>query len=195
MPRRVAEQAAYVGVADHWGWAILVTVDGDGRCLDRRRVELVEAGVPAYPHHHEAQRLPLEEAVALVERVRRSVAGCAEARLEALAASVPLGIGALALRVCPPLPATLPERLSNYTAQNVADSVMYREALARAATARGWALHWYEARHVLAQAAKTLGRESIQELLDATGVELGRPWTKEHRLAMAAAIAAGGART
>lgn len=179
-------------MADHWGWAILVTVAHDGTFLDRRRVELVAADLPKYPHHHDAQKLPVAEAVELVARVTRSAEVCAEACLEALAASLATTIDAIALRACPPLPATVPERLTNYTAQNVADSVMYRQALARAATARGWAVHWFEAKHVMARAASALGRRSIDDLLEKTGAELGRPWTKDHRLAMAAAIAAGG---
>jgi hypothetical protein len=35
-------RAAIVGVSDHGGWAVLVAADGDGRLLDRRRVELVD---------------------------------------------------------------------------------------------------------------------------------------------------------
>jgi hypothetical protein len=31
-----------IGVSDHGGWAVLVTVAGDGTLLDRRRVELVD---------------------------------------------------------------------------------------------------------------------------------------------------------
>ena len=42
----------------------------------------------------------------------------------------------IALRTCPPLPATVAERLSDYRARNVADWVMYRKALAGAAAAR-----------------------------------------------------------
>ena len=61
---------AAVGVADHSGWAVLMTMDRSGNLLDRRRVELVEDGVPVMPHHHDAQGLPIDEGVALVERVR-----------------------------------------------------------------------------------------------------------------------------
>ena len=193
MARRAEKNSAIVGAADHWGWAVLVTVDRAGGLVDRRRVELVEDGLSKYPHHHDAQKLPVREAIELVARVTRSVEACAEARLEALAASVAMPITAIALRVCPPLPATVPERLANYTAQNVADSVMYREALAKAAGARGWSVHWFEARDVTARAASALGRRSIDALLEKTGTKLGRPWTKDHRMAMAAAIAAGAA--
>ena len=33
-------------------------------------VELIEDGLPSLPHHHDGQGLPLQEAVALVGRVR-----------------------------------------------------------------------------------------------------------------------------
>src|SRR5258707_10910082 len=57
-----------IGVSDHGGWAVLVTVARDGTLLDRRRVELVGEGLPKLPHHSEGQGLPLDEAVELVER-------------------------------------------------------------------------------------------------------------------------------
>jgi hypothetical protein len=62
-----------IAVSDHGGWAVLVTVACDGTLLDRRSVELVDDGLPKLPHHHEAQRLPLDEAVALVEGVRDGI--------------------------------------------------------------------------------------------------------------------------
>src|SRR5688572_15708831 len=68
----VAGDGAIVGVADHSGWAVLVTVADDGTFLDRRRIELVDAGLPMLPHHHECQGLPIEQALELVERVRTS---------------------------------------------------------------------------------------------------------------------------
>jgi len=59
-----------IGVSDHGGWAVFVTVARDGTFLDRRRVELVAEGLAKIPHHCECQRLPIDEAVELVERVR-----------------------------------------------------------------------------------------------------------------------------
>jgi hypothetical protein len=194
MASRVPKDQANVGVFDHWGWAVLVTVAPDGSLIDRRRVELVDRDLPKHPHHHDAQGLPVGEAVALVERVSRSADACAKACFATLAASGSTAIMGVALRVCPPLPATVAERLSHYRAQNVADSVMYRQALARAAQARGWTVHWYDARRVLAEAAKALGRRSIEDLLEKTGATIGPPWRKDHRLAMAAAIAVGARR-
>lgn len=194
MASGVRRDRAIVGVSDHAGWAVLVTVARDGSFVDRRRVELVDPALPAMPHHHEGQALPVGEAVALVGRVARSAAACAESCLEALASSVSTPIAGIALRALQPLPATVAERLSSYTARNVADWVMYRESLARAAEARDWTVHWYDARSVTADAAKVLGRKTIDELLRKTGAALGPPWQKDHKLAMAAAIAAGAER-
>ena len=86
-----------IGVSDHGGWAVLVTVAGNGTLLDRRRVELVDEDLPKIPHHSEGQALPLHEAVALVERVRVSAERHAKLGLDAVAMTVPariLGIAA-----------------------------------------------------------------------------------------------------
>lgn len=183
-------KSAIVGVADHAGWAILVAVAGGGTLLDRRRVRLVDDGLPSLPHHTQGQRLPLDQAVALVERVRRSAASCAALRLEELAESVSTPIAGIALRACPPLPATVAERITSYHAQTRADTVMYREVLAEAARARGWLVRWYEPKRVFAEAASVLGRQTVEDLIAETGARLGPPWQRDHRMAMAAAIAA-----
>src|SRR5215467_9943549 len=86
-----------VGISDHGGWAVLVTVGRDGTLLDRRRVDLVDGGLPKLPHHSEGQRLPLDEAVELVERVRLSAERHAVLALEALTMAVPRILG-VALR-------------------------------------------------------------------------------------------------
>ena len=170
-----AKSGAIVGVSDHGGWAILVTVDCDGELLDRRRVELVDEHLPSIPHHHEAQSLPLDEGVALVERVCASANVCAAQVLDALADDLP-NIVAIALRKRQPLPATIAERITDYRARNVADWVMYREALASAASARGWDVYWFDPKAALADASDT--RTSP-----------GKPWNSDHKLAMAGAMA------
>jgi hypothetical protein len=180
---------AVVGVADHAGWAVLITVHRS-LLVDRRRVELVADDLPKLPHHHEAQALPLEQGVALIERVRGSAEAHARASLEALASSLPMAIEGVALRECPDLPPTIAARLADYRAQNVADTVMYRAALADAAAARGWWVRWYDPRQVFEEAARALGLAAIEDLLEETRARLGTPWQKDHRVAMAAALAA-----
>jgi len=205
MVRGQRHRAATVGVAEHGSAAVLVTVAHDGTLLDRRRIELIEPGLPTHPHHHEgswavgrylntpgARTMPLAEAVALVERVRAAAARGARAGLDALAASVPAPIAVVAIRACPVLPATIEERIADNRAQTMADSVMYREALAAAARARGWSVLWYDRDDVLMDAAAAFGNADIRARLRAMGRAVGPPWQATHKLAAAAAIAAAG---
>lgn len=135
--------------------------------------------------------MSLAEAVALVERVRASAARGAHESLQALATSVPFHIAGIALRACPTLPPTIEERIADNRAQTVADSVMYREALATAAEARGWSVSWYDRDGVFRDAAAALGCEDVNVFLRAMGRSVGPPWQAAHRLAAAAALAAG----
>lgn len=127
----------------------------------------------------------MSEAVALVERVREAAALGARKVLEELAADVTAPIGCIAIRVCPELPVTTEERIRDNRAQTYADSVMYRQAIAAAAQARGWSVYWYEREQVL-------GTRGIDNILREMGREIGPPWRAEHRLAAAAAMAAAG---
>jgi hypothetical protein len=173
---------------------VLVTVAGDGTLLDRRRVELVDEDLPKIPHHSEGQGLPLRQAVALVQRVRASAERHAKLGLDAVAMTVPGRILGVALRQCPELPPTIAERIKDYRAQNNADWVMYRQALAGAAEARGWAVHWYDAKKVFDAASEALRIEDLDAHFLQLRKSIGPPWGKDHKVAMAAAIVAAGAR-
>jgi hypothetical protein len=199
------QRAATVGVAEHGNSAVLVTVVPGGELVDRRRVDLTR-GLPTHPYHHEgswavgrylnspwARTISLADAVALVERVRESAARGARESLDALATTVPVPIAAIAIRVCPRLPPTTEERIADSRAANVADSIMYREALANAAEARGWSVIWYDRERVFREAAAALGREDVDAFLHAMGRAIGPPWQAKHKLAAAAALAATGA--
>ena len=196
------QHTATVGVAEHGNSALLVTLAHGGELLDRRRIDLT-SGLPTHPYHHEgawavgrylnspwARPISLAEAVALVERVHAAAARGARDNLEALAAAVPVPIASIAIRVCPTLPATIEERITDNRAQVVADSVMYREALAVAAKARGWCVHWYDRERVFRDAAAMLGGEDASAFLNAMGRSVGPPWQAKHKLAAAAALAA-----
>jgi len=183
----MSKNGGIIGVSDHGGWAVLVTVARDGTLLDRRRVELVGEGLPKIPHHSEGQGLPLDEAVELVERVRVSAERHAVFAMEDVTIAVPRILG-IALRKCPQLPPTIAERIQDYRAQNVADWVMYRKALASAAEARGWPVHWYDAKSVLGAAGQALRVDNLDAHFLQVRKAVGPPWTKDHKLAMAAAI-------
>jgi hypothetical protein len=67
---------------------------------------------------------------------------------------------------------------------------MYREALATAAEARGWSVHWYDRKDVFRRAATAIGRKDVDAFLQALGRSIGPPWQAKHKLAAAAALAA-----
>jgi hypothetical protein len=179
-----------IGVSDHGGWAVLVTADRNGTLLDRRRVELMDEGLPKIPHHVEAQGLPLDEAVALVERVRASAERRAKVVLEEVASAA--RIVGIALRACPELPPTVAERITDYRARNIADWVMYRRALAGAAEGRGWAVHWYDSRRVFGLASRALVVEDLDAYFAQLRRSLGPPWGQDQKTAFAAAVAVMG---
>ena len=192
---------AAIGVAEHGNSAVLVTVATGGELLDRRRIDLTE-NLPTHPYHHQgswaigryldspwAKPISLADAIALVERVREAAAQGARKHLDALVAAVPVPITAIAIRECPTLPPTIEQRIADNRAQTVADSVMYREALASAAEERGWSVHWYVRERVFRDASAALGRD-IEAHLREIGRAIGPPWQAGHKLAAAAAIAA-----
>jgi acyl-CoA reductase-like NAD-dependent aldehyde dehydrogenase len=65
---------------------------------------------------------------------------------------------------------------------------MYREALAAAAEARGWSVHWYSRDNVFRDAAEALDR-NVDAFLKAMGQSVGPPWQARQKLAAAAALA------
>jgi hypothetical protein len=179
-----------LGIADHLGWAIAVTASAEHEVADRRRIELVEPGITAAPIHYESRRLDVAATAGLVAEVRASVARAASAALDELAAALPGPIVSISLRAWPPeFPDDIAvQRRVPYEAR--ADAIMYRQELSELADARGWAVHLYDAKSVVGQAAALLaGRAG--EVLEGPRARLGPPWTKDHRVALAAAIVAG----
>ncbi|HZA77147.1 MAG TPA: hypothetical protein VE623_12255 [Acidimicrobiales bacterium] len=68
-----------------------------------------------------------------------------------------------------------------------ADSIMYRQVLAELAHARGWEVHLYNAKDVEDEAVSILAGRA-DEVLHGPRATLGPPWSKDHRMALAATI-------
>ena len=179
-----------LGIADHLGWAVAVTASEDHDVVDRRRIDLVEPGVSEAPIHYESGRLDVAATAALVARVRASVARATSAALDEIAAALPVPVRSISLRVWPlDFPDDIAvQRRAPYEAR--ADAVMYRQELAELAHARDWEVHVYDAKAVLDQATGILGARA-DEVLNGPRAKIGPPWTKDHRVALAAAIMAG----
>jgi hypothetical protein len=178
-----------LGIAHHLGWAVAVTASADHEVVDRRRIELIEPGTPAAPIHHEATPLDDEATAVLVARVRASVARATADALDDLATALPAPILSMSLRAWPfDFPDDIAvQRRPPYESR--ADSIMYRQVLADEARARGWDVHLYDARDVEARAAGTLA-ERADEILLGPRARMGPPWTRDHRMALAATIEA-----
>ena len=178
-----------LGIADHLGWAVAVTASDDHEVVDRRRIELIEAGISAAPIHYESSRLDVGATVALVARARASIVRATAAALEEIAGAVPEPIRSMSLRVWPlDFPEDIAvQRRSPYEAR--ADAIMYRQELSELAHAHGWEVHVYDAKAVIGQATRMLAGRA-DEVLQGPREVLGPPWTNDHRMALAATIVA-----
>jgi hypothetical protein len=192
-------QPVVVGVADHGGWAILVSaaaVKGEPTVIDRRRVPLIEKGVPSQPYHHDTLSLSDAEGERLLRKVKRSIDACAASAFEHLAAdlSPQYRVASITIRQPPleRLPATVGEVHSSYYVQCRADGMLYHSAVCTAARDRDWKVVLHPRGEELTSAADVLETsvQRLQQFMDDLKQTLKSPWTAEHRHAFAAAIVA-----
>ena len=178
-----------LGIADHLGWAVAVAASGDHAVADRRRIELIEPGISPAPIHYESQRLDVAATAALVAEVRASVVRATSAALDEIASALPVPVVSISLRAWPPdFPDDIAvQRRAPYEAR--ADAIMYRQELCELARARDWEVHLYDAKAVEGQAVGLLA-DRADEVLKGPRATLGPPWTKDHRVALAATIVA-----
>jgi hypothetical protein len=181
-----------IGLADHFGWAIAVTAADDHRVVDRRRIALVEPGVPEAPFHHGSKRLDVAATELLVEEVEASARRAVAAAFEGLAAGLPGPVAGVCVRAVPSGFPTDVAVLVEVPWEARADGVLYRRALTEVARGRGWDVHHYDHRTVGSEAAALLG-DRADEVLHGPRTTLGPPWTKDHRMALAATILAADA--
>ncbi len=189
---------AAVGVWEHNGWAVFVTIGvevGEPLILDRRRVELLSAGLPNQPYHHETMTMPAVEAQALVDQVRAVAITQAKAAIEKLFDDLDLNtwrLEVLTLRepALPALPATITEVHANQRALYAADGMIYHDALVAAAKHRQLEVVLFHKNDVLKICCDRLdcGADELEEILLQFGKDVGSPWQKEHQMAAAAAI-------
>lgn len=176
-----------LGIAHHFGWAVAVTASAAHEVVDRRRIELIEPGIPTAPIHHEGKPLDDRAVAALVATVRASAVRATSAALDELETALPRPIVSMSLRAWP---ADFPDDIAvqrRAPYESHADSIMYRQVLAELARARGWEIHLYNARNVEDEAARLLA-ERAHEVLHGPRATLGPPWTRDHRMALAATI-------
>ena len=187
-----------VGVAEHAGWAFLVTAGartGEPEVVDKRRIRLIESGIPTQPYHHEKLSLSEQESEQLLRRVGRSIAASTALALDHLANDLQprYRVCAIAMRypTLEQLPATVKEAHDSYHVQCRADAMLYHSAICDAARQRNWEVVFHRRGEELQKAAATLQRstEDVERFVNGLRPTLRPPWAAEHRHAFAAAIA------
>ena len=174
-----------VGIAHHFGWAVAVTASADHEVVDRRRIELIEPGVPAAPIHHEGGphllhrqtcRSTTTRSRRWWRRCERRRSGRRRRRWTSSRPTLAEPIVSMSLRAWP---ADFPEDIAvqrRVPYESRADSVMYRQVLAELAHDRGWDVHLFNAKDVEAEAVRILG-ERADEVLHGPG----RRWDRRGR--------------
>ena len=125
----------------------------------------------------------------LVTDVRAAVVRASSTALDDLAAELPEPIVSLSVRSWPDdFPADVAaQRRVPYESR--ADSVMYCQVLSRVAAERAWRVHLYNQKDVEDAAARILG-DRADAVLHGPRAALGPPWSKDHRMALAATVLA-----
>jgi hypothetical protein len=204
MTKRSKRAPCVVSVAEHTGWAHLLCVaarEDAPAVVARRRVTLIDPGLPTQPYEHDSRALPERDANALIARVQRSVAACSSLALQGLVAELAPDHAIVALAIRKPPFAELPRAITDvwnaYRLLCAADGMLYQLAICRAARRLQLDVQLCVRGEETTRAAERLGvtPEIVEEFVARTGRPPGPPWTEEHRRAFAAGIAALAAHT
>jgi hypothetical protein len=188
-----------VSVVEHTGWAHLVCVAAQGRLpavIERRRVTLIDSGLPTQPYEHDTVVMREDEAEALIARVQKSVSACSIRALERLVGELAPVSPVVALAIREPPFASIPTSVAavhtSYQLRCSADGMMYQQAICRAASRLRLAVQLCKRGEEATRAAEQLGVTAgdVEDFIARSGRPAGPPWTEEHRRAFAAGIAA-----
>ncbi|HEX3702682.1 MAG TPA: hypothetical protein VHU82_05085 [Vicinamibacterales bacterium] len=188
-----------VSVAEHTGWAHLVCVAAPGRTpavVERRRMRLIDSGLPTQPYEHDSIGMREDEGNALIARVKRSIAARTSEAWTRVVTELAPAYAVVALAIREPPFAELPESVAavraSYRLQCAADGMLYQMAFCRTAQKLGLEVHQCRRGDETSWAASQLDVTpgEIDEFITRTGRPPGPPWTQEHRRAYAAGIAA-----
>lgn len=188
-----------LAISDHTGWAHFICVSARNDrpiVVTRRRVALVERGLPTQPYEHDTRAMRPEEAEALVAKVRKSIEQRTETALRQLVGELAgeHPVAALTMRTPPfdALPATVAAVHASYPLLCAADGLLYHVAIRRAAARLGLEVEMCRRGGEMQLAAEALGvaPDAVEAFVAGPGRPAGPPWTGEHRRGYAAAIAA-----
>jgi len=194
---RSSGRPVVVGVADHSGWAILVVAaaeKGEPIVVDRRRVRLIETGVPSQPYEHDTLALKNTEAEQLVRTVKRSIAACTALAFDRLSADLWPGYRVTSIAIRQPtlahISATVAEVHRSAHTRNRADGMLYHTAMCEEARQREWGVLFHRRGEELTKAAEACQAkvQDVERFIGDLRQTLKSPWTADHRNAFAAAV-------
>lgn len=195
---------AVLGLKSHSGWAALVVLGDAGgqlQVIDRRRIELVEAGDAEWARqpYHAAEHLEPVAARGLVKRGMASARRIAAREMRSAVRRTRAEkheIVACAVLVGDPMPDwSVDEILSVHFRMHKAEGALFQDALGAAARTCGVTLVAVPTKDLAAQARQAFGPRTSKVLaqIASLGKSVGPPWGKDQKeAALAAAIALGG---
>jgi hypothetical protein len=163
--------------------------------IARRRVVLIDQGLPTLPYEHDTTAMREDEANAVIARVRRSIAARTSDALRRVVTELAPAHRAVALAIREPpfedLPETVTPVRTSYRLLCAADGMLYQLAICRAARQLKLDVQMCRRGEEMIRAAQRLGvtEADVEEFVSRTGRPAGPPWTQEHRRAYAAGIA------
>ena len=188
-----------LAVAEHTGWAYVVCVSARDRrpfVITRRRIALIERGLPTQPYEHETRAMRPDEAEALVANVRNSVARTTDLALGRLVDELSRDHPVTTLTIRKPpfgkLPASVAAVHASHRLISSADGVLYHLAICDAAKRLGLEVQRCRRGDEINLGAMALGvsPDAVEEFVTGSGRPSGPPWTVEHHRGYAAAIGA-----
>lgn len=189
------------GMKAHSGWAAVVvlgTPSGALQVVDRYRMELVEKQEASWAKqpYHAAERLNAGDARALVTRGLETARRIAVREMRTAvnrARDAGHEVAACAVLAVDPMPDwTVDEILAVHFRMHKAEGVLFRDALARAASACGLRFVGIHEKQLDEQAERALTTpvDSLRKTIASLGKSVGPPWGKDQKDASLAAMIA-----
>lgn len=160
-------------------------------------------GLPTHPYHHEgawalgrylnspwARPTSLAQALELIDTVTAAALAGARRGLGEIVARHAGALHWLAIKACPPWPEDVLARLLDLRLQTQADGILYRKALAAAATELGLTVVEVDPTSVFEQLNQRLPFALAPDHFKTVSRPHGAGWTKDHQLAMMSACLA-----
>ena len=189
------------GMKAHSGWAALVVLgnhNGELQVVDRRRMELVENDEASWAKapYHAAEHLKAGDASGLVGRGIEATRRIAVREMRTAvkrASEAGHQVAACAVLVVDPMPDwTVDEILAVHFRMHKAEGALFRDAVARSATACGLRLLEIPEKQLDEHAERALATSvnSLRKTIVALGKSVGPPWGKDQKDASLAAMVA-----